>query len=196
MSSRRPVFGTWTTACAESVISATGGPHGVGLRIIQQYDRARVYRPAVDPVTGDAAVGERARPLQTLIWYPASEGGQRLRYADYVATRLTETRFDLPPPERAMLEARQANALSRRLGDEAQRLLNSPMLASRDAPPAAGKFPVVIYAAGAGGTADENADLFEYLASHGYIVISSTAAARNERIGLWRIFQGRDPAGL
>ena len=168
-------FGTWATVCAEPVISATGGSHGVGLRIIQQYDRARVFRPAVDPVTGDAVAGERARPLQTLIWYPANEGGQRLRYADYVATRLTETRFDLAPSERTALEARQMAALSRRLGDEAQGLLNSSMLASRDAPPTAGKFPVVIYAAGAGGTADENADLFEYLASHGYIVISSTS---------------------
>jgi dienelactone hydrolase len=47
------------------------------------------------------------------------------------------------------------------------------MWASRDAPAASGKFPVVIYAASHSSFAVENADLCEYLASHGYIVIAS-----------------------
>jgi hypothetical protein len=45
--------------------------------------------------------------------------------------------------------------------------------ASGNAPPAPGKFPVILYHPGAEGTFEENSILFEHLASHGYIVISS-----------------------
>ena len=38
---------------------------------------------------------------------------------------------------------------------------------------APGRFPVVLYNAGAAGSYDENFVLFEYLASHGYVVVSS-----------------------
>jgi dienelactone hydrolase len=55
----------------------------------------------------------------------------------------------------------------------ARQVLAQPMWASKDAPAAAGKFPVVIYAPGHSGSATENVDLCEYLASHGYIVIAS-----------------------
>ena len=44
-------------------------------------------------------------------------------------------------------------------------------------PPAAGKFPVVIYHPGLGGTFDDNAVACEYLASHGYVVLSSAYEA-------------------
>ncbi|WP_449405768.1 hypothetical protein [Massilia phosphatilytica] len=43
----------------------------------------------------------------------------------------------------------------------------------RDAPERPGKFPVVIYAPSHSAYAIENADLCEYLASHGYIVLAT-----------------------
>src|ERR1035437_11073477 len=43
--------------------------------------------------------------------------------------------------------------------------------------PAAGKFPVVIYHPGLGGTFDDNSVACEYLASHGYVVLSSAYQA-------------------
>jgi len=46
------------------------------------------------------------------------------------------------------------------------------MWAVRDAIPKAGKFPVVIYAPSVNNTVFENADIAEFLASHGYIVIA------------------------
>ncbi len=163
-----------TGATAQTVISQAPGNYAVGLRVVQQYDRTREFRRPVDPVTGEAVTGERARPVQTLIWYPATQGGVALRYRDYAATRLTEANFDRTEIELKGLTADQAKELSRDLGAEAEKVLNSPMLASRDPSMAAGRFPVVIYAPGAGGAADENADLCEYLAAHGYIVIAST----------------------
>ncbi|UOQ64545.1 hypothetical protein [Hymenobacter volaticus] len=47
------------------------GPHGVGFRVVQQYDYARSYKDKTDLVTGKPYLGERARPVQTLVWYPA-----------------------------------------------------------------------------------------------------------------------------
>jgi tetratricopeptide (TPR) repeat protein len=48
-----------------------------------------------------------------------------------------------------------------------------PMWAVRDAPALSGRFPVVIYAPSFSAMSWENADLCEYLASHGYVVIAS-----------------------
>lgn len=42
-----------------------------------------------------------------------------------------------------------------------------------DAPFAEGRFPVVIYAPSGSSVSWENADLCEYLASHGYVVLAS-----------------------
>jgi hypothetical protein len=47
------------------------GPYRVGFHVRQQYDRARVYQHARSPVTAQLTSGDRARPLQTLVWYPA-----------------------------------------------------------------------------------------------------------------------------
>src|ERR1035437_8348678 len=48
--------------------------------------------------------------------------------------------------------------------------------------PAAGKFPVVIYHPGLGGTFDDNAVAYEYLASHGYVVLSIAYQAADSSI--------------
>jgi dienelactone hydrolase len=164
-----------TYAIAQNVITQAAGSYPVGLRVVQQYDRSREFKRAIDPVTGMPVTGERSRPIQTLVWYPAAKGGTPLHYRDYVATRLTETSFDASPADLQLGMAAQVAALTRKLGSGAEAVLNSPVAASRDAPFAAGRYPVVIYAAGGFGFADENADLAEYLASQGYVVMASTS---------------------
>jgi dienelactone hydrolase len=60
--------------------------------------------------------------------------------------------------------------------------LAQSLWAVRDAQPESGRFPLVIYAPSFSAMSWENADLCEYLASHGYVVIASPdmgAAARN-----------------
>jgi pimeloyl-ACP methyl ester carboxylesterase len=51
----------------------------------------------------------------------------------------------------------------------------------RDARVAPGRFPVVIYAPSFSGWSWQNADLCEYLASHGYVVIASQSAGERSR---------------
>lgn len=166
---------------ASSVIEAPAGQYGVGLRIVQQYDYTRSFRATVDPVTGETVHGELARPMQTLVWYPAKPSAHKVVYADYVRTRATEQQFDVSAAVKSQLAAKGEQALSGHVGTKTRDVLQSPMLASFGAGPALGKFPVVVYAPGAGGAADENADLCEYLASHGYIVVASTSLGTHEK---------------
>ncbi len=157
------------------------GPHAVGLKIIQQYDQSRVFKTRVSLVTGQPSSGERARPMQMLVWYPAASArGKHVTIEDYLATRATEDDFTLDP-------AAVKSATARRIADNKARFplaakeLARPMWAMRDVPEKDGKFPVVIYAPSYSAAASENLDLCEYLASHGYIVIASASMGTQSR---------------
>ena len=54
-----------------------------------------------------------------------------------------------------------------------ERLLATKTFAVKDAPPAEGRFPVVIHHPGLSGVADDSSVLCETLASHGYVVLCS-----------------------
>jgi len=147
------------------------GDFGVGLKVVEQYDESRTFRPAIDS-NGAAFTGERGRPLQTLVWYPATPtNGETLSYADYVGLWDTETSFGSP----------QHVAEDRRIKPFLSTNLPSKMWAIRNASPIAGRFPVVIYSPGASHPAWDNADLCEYLASHGYVVIAVSSIGRTTR---------------
>lgn len=162
------------SARADADLEFTNAPgaHPVGLRVVQQYDPSRSYKDRIDFVTGRAITGERVRPMQTLLWYPAAHGGQALRYGDYAELAQTEESFDAP--------RLPAGTLGRR-AREIRAVAAQPMRAMRDAPGATGRFPVVIYAPSFGASAAENADLCEYLASNGYVVIASASMGAHSR---------------
>ncbi|HEX8605062.1 MAG TPA: CocE/NonD family hydrolase [Pseudoduganella sp.] len=156
------------------------GPHAVGLQVKQQYDRSRVYKTRVSLVTGKPTSGERARPMQMLVWYPAARGGRPVTFRDYYATGATEANLTLDPATvRRVTDTRLAE-LTQGWPAGAQALAR-PMWAVRDAPAQAGRFPVVIYAPSYSASAAENADLCEYLASHGYIVLASASQGARQR---------------
>lgn len=139
------------------------GSHAVGLKVVEQYDFSRTYRPATDDL-GKPYTKEHARPLQTLIWYPAEKGaGKPMTVADYVNLLATETSFGDPHMAGSVESLRSDMAPS----------LGTVLWAVRNAKLASGRFPVVIYAPSLSAMASENADLCEYLASHGYVVIAS-----------------------
>lgn len=145
------------------------GPYAVGLKVVDQYDRTRSFPAAA---TGAAeASGQRApRPLQTLIWYPAAPiVGKPMTVGDYVRLADTELQFDAPRP---------AENRWRRL---LKNFFDVPLWAGRDAVALHGRYPVVVYAPSDSSVAWENADLCEYLASHGYIVIASASMGVSTR---------------
>jgi dienelactone hydrolase len=80
---------------------------------------------------------------------------------DYTQLADTEIHFYAPDPEqnrwRSLLKTSSA----------------IPLWAVRDAKPANGHYPVLIYAPSDSSVSWENADLCEYLASHGYVILAS-----------------------
>lgn len=144
------------------------GPHAVGLRVVQQYDYSRTLEPQVHAF-GKSAGAAPARPIQTLVWYPAKAGtgkGTPMRVVDYRQDSLAD--IDFAPA--AADVARQRAAW---LAGAQKAQYGAATLAVRGAAPAEGRFPVVIYAPSFASSAYENLDLCEYLASHGYLVIAS-----------------------
>lgn len=169
-------------AASNFTFDVTPGTHGVGLRVVEQYDYARSYQGRYDVVTGQPVSGERARPMQTVIWYPAQKGGKPVTYNTYARLSVTEEKFgrseaDITADTATWLRQGRSQNGAEQLAVETAR----PMWAVRDAKPAAGKFPVVIYAPSFSAGAAENADLCEYLASHGYVVIASPSMGPRTR---------------
>jgi pimeloyl-ACP methyl ester carboxylesterase len=157
------------------------GAYVVGLRVIRQYDDTRVYKDRTG--TNDKAVErEGKRPVQTLVWYPARQSGAPMTNADYLRISRAEDNLSIAPDEverrvNAWVVARSA----RMPGESVQQELRYAMWAHIDAVPATGKFPLVIYAPGFSSSAIENADLCEYLASQGYVVIASASMGSHSR---------------
>jgi dienelactone hydrolase len=161
------VAGAAVTALAQNTplfhFTEKPGPHPVGLKVVEQYDYSRTYRPRTNAL-GKSYEGERARPLQTLIWYPAEKSTLKpMTVGDYGNLAASETSFDKPT-----LSVDHKHWL-----DGIKPTLGMPMWAVHDAPAASGRFPIVIYAPSFTAMSWENADLCEYLASHGYVVIAS-----------------------
>jgi dienelactone hydrolase len=179
------VLALCTSACAHAADNFTfsnpPGPHAVGVKVIQQYDRTRVFKASVDLATGEPVQGERTRPVQAIVWYPAVRCGKPVTYRDYLDTIALEDDFTRSAAEvRRMTDSLvKDNAGTRR--DAVLREIAGPMHAVRDARAESGSYPVVIYAPSYSAPASENVDLCEYLASHGYIVLSSRSMGAHTR---------------
>jgi pimeloyl-ACP methyl ester carboxylesterase len=88
---------------------------------------------------------------------------------DYTQLADTEIHFDAPHPE----QNRWRSPL--KISSEI------PLWAVRDARPAKGDYPVLIYAPSDSSVSWENADLCEYLASHGYVILASPSMGVSTR---------------
>ncbi len=133
------------------------GPHAVGVRQTDHYDHSRTFRTA-RTLDGKPRTGERARPIRVTVWYPAeSTAGTPMAFGDYARgeeaaiVALTRNVVPLPEEQRAKLFALQGRAV-------------------RDAKPATGRFPLILYSLGSPSPAYATP---EYLASHGYVVVQA-----------------------
>ena len=148
------------------------GPHAVGVKVVEQYDSARTFGSTVDQKPVPATQAERARPLQTLIWYPAQKSARTaMSIGDYVALLDTEVSFGKPQ------RTRDGDVLK----DWLHASLGQSLLAVRDARLETGRFPIIIYAPSFTSWSWENADLCEYLASYGYVVVASPGMGEKSR---------------
>ena len=97
------------------------------------------------------------------VWYPASSGGEPLRLRDYAGA----------------LDDLEAALHKKHFSDQdIVDLLDTRMLAKRDAQAVGDRHPVVTLVMKEGESAADHAVLGEFLASHGYVVIAAPANAK------------------
>jgi dienelactone hydrolase len=150
----------------------TPGPHRVGFRVMKLRDATRSY-PAAD----GARAQDRGYPMVLFYWYPATpaSAARPMTFRDYQVTGRIDDRLEDPTPQEIVAGDADLKAFYERpfnfpFGaiDDAvwARLGPTRLSAVANAPPARGRFPLVVGVGGAGG----NQALGEYLASHGYVV--------------------------
>ena len=162
------------------VFTLPPGPYVVGFRAVEQYDATRTFGDAFDD-EGRPTPARRPRPIQTSIWYPASPGEPqpRMMYREYVdlysrpGTMPAHDARGKAENERLFLGGFSVDS------DKVNRELNARTRAARDAMPARGSFPIIVYGPSLGAPSFENDVLMEYLASHGYIVVASPSWGPN-----------------
>jgi hypothetical protein len=147
------------------------GPYVVGFQSSIAFDGSRKYDRS------------EARPILLDVWYPASSTDTvGLAYATYLRVpdvsahpwfrdRLERFTRDVVCDD--LFHKKTESSLNTAERAAFDKLLATRTAAHLDAAAAPGRFPVVLYHAGAGGSFEENSLLFEYLASHGYVVVSS-----------------------
>jgi hypothetical protein len=149
----------------------------VGFRLVAEYDYSRRVAPAVD-FEGKRHQGPLAMSMPIGIWYPAtaSRSSTPMPYGIFAA--LGAKRTDLTPVTRADRAAAVDNmrafagfAFGRQIAESGARDLDTTLTAAiQDAVPAAGHFPVIL--AATDGSMAATTVLFEYLASHGFVVMA------------------------
>jgi dienelactone hydrolase len=142
------------------------GPYRVGFRTIYRFDRTRTWRVTrgyEKPFAPDL----NGRPIRISVWYPAvgDARSQQLRFESYVNPGGPKEFDEL----NTILEMREKAASSYR--DRWRDVLRAFVNAYSNAPPAGGRFPLVLYAGSLNSTATTTAFVAaEFLASHGYVV--------------------------
>jgi hypothetical protein len=158
------------------------GPNAVGYRSLYRLDHTRQYDPelATDPTKPPV---HKPRPIYIRVWYPAKKSDAKaMEYRQYLDVSSDDA---IIAPFAKRLSRHVVNVVSEEtVGKEPayrspaetaafERLLATKTIAVKDAPPAEGRFPVVIFHPGLGGVPDDSSVLFELLASHGYVVLNS-----------------------
>jgi dienelactone hydrolase len=165
--------------------------YSVGLKIEQLLDNSRYSKAAYDMTNHRDTVGQRSRPIQVLIWYPAQPNRQpTLKYQDYLSSTITQYDYGISGKEFETSQQKLFSQYVRDMADEdGKKALSKTMLAGMKRVAVPGRFPVVIFAPGSGGTAQDNAELCEFLAAHGYIVLA-TASTGAYTQGITLDFEG------
>lgn len=128
------------------------------------------------------------KPYYIGIWFPIPKTAANLpmSYKDYFyfddRQNLTSLRDSLIQMNRTSLvnyglkhrmnswEDREFESIYQQMFKD---ILNTKVNATETNSPVSGNFPLIVYHHGMGGTFEENSVLFEYLASHGYVIVSS-----------------------
>ncbi|NAS10428.1 hypothetical protein [Poritiphilus flavus] len=162
-------------------ISDPYGPHAIGFQEFNTFDKSRSFLATQQQ---KANAGETIfRPIQVCVWYPAIKTDKApLTYEAYFflkahevgRTALSGERKKAVIAEFLKTDPVQPEVLERELAAVMRAVKNAPFNKTA-------RFPILIYGPSWWSTAYENALMFEFLASHGYIVISSPSVGPENR---------------
>jgi dienelactone hydrolase len=146
------------------------GHYAVGFKVLWKYDYSRTWKAATD-YKGNPRPGENARPIRISVWYPAVKRAvdSVMPYAGYLHVKVSDpnlTDFNKRIEDYDFKSVR-GYFQSQPLFDT---LLKTPTGAFLDAQPLLDWFPLVVFSLGQNDHTLENIVLWEYLASHGYVV--------------------------
>ncbi len=144
------------------------GRYEVGFKVLFLFDDTRSFATA-----GAGSSSYAGRPVRILLWYPARPSDKtamtfgdviRLSSGDRRFTSFNETLVDRD------LDTAHRQFSPADFGGKFQSLMRVATAAHRDAPNARGRFPLVLHSLGRNNYQQESTVLWEFLASHGYVV--------------------------
>ena len=154
-------------------IGLNNGKHSVGFKHYLTSDSTRTYKRIFD--WNNKSI---LRPIPVSVWYPSNEKPNDVRpfkVLDYMEILKEEEEWEYLPNDQLLNWFYYPNTSSN------QEHLTETTTAFPEIRPAKGKFPVVVYAPSYQASSIENFALCEYVASHGYIVISSPSRGTETR---------------
>ena len=154
-------------------IDLNNGKYKVGFRHYTVYDSTRTYSRIYDYTNKKVA-----RPIPISIWYPSEQNignKKQLKILDYFEILKEEEEWEHLPNEQILNWFYYSNTSAN------QKHLVEKTTAYKKSKFAKGKFSVIIYAPSYQASSIENFALCEYLASHGYVVISSPSRGAQTR---------------
>ncbi len=162
------------------------GKYDIGYQTIIDMDYSRTYN--LEYPNDTSSKRHDPRPIITNLWYPAkiTSKNKPMLYGDYIKIQSQDIKLKTFLKRIEDYNAKNSTFYSfyqTDLNDEQKKKfatqLSLPIDVFRDAAPLNGKFPLVIYHAGLGGTLNDNTILCEYLASHGFVVVTGAYQGSN-----------------
>lgn len=154
-------------------IDLENGSHRVGFNHYLTSDSTRTYKR-----TGDWNNTSIPRPIPVSIWYPSKDNSKsikRMTVLNYMEILKEEEEWEHLPSDQILNWFYYSNNAAN------QSHLKEQTTAYKGLEYKTGKFPVIIYAPSYQASSIENFALCEYLASHGYIIISSPSRGTENR---------------
>jgi len=153
------------------------GPNGVGYRVVRLFDQSRSFGLRTAAAEPGASAPNR-RLMTVRVWYPATSArGVRMTLRSYLDLLDKDGPITADVRERLELDLNGIWSdlctcrVPRAAADaRLDALFGTTAAAVRDATPATGRHPVIVYSLGHDMHSLENVVLWEYLASHGYVV--------------------------
>lgn len=154
------------------------GQYDVGYTAAYEYDYSRTVKSKYS-YQNELLTDNNFRPVQISIWYPADveQGSAPMPYSEYLITRESRFNFSLRSEEnrKQILDGYKNhinwyNQSKNKNEEISDFLINRKTKAYKNAIPCEGNFPLILFCPGGGDTPDSFDVLFEYLASHGYVI--------------------------